>query len=110
VLLGLSEAGTAWRTQWLALVPRTDTNTQRLLNLLIRTIDSHSDKLIESGAQSARALRQELSGQLISVFRAAAGTVIATACHLAMLGLDLERMRGGLISRALLTPAGGELA
>jgi hypothetical protein len=35
------------------------------------------------------------------LFRAAAGTVIATLCHLALLALELERLRGGLIDRCL---------
>jgi hypothetical protein len=47
---------------------------------------------------------------LLRLFRNAAGTAVASGCHLALLSLDLERLRGGLIVRSLFRHAGAQAA
>ena len=46
-------------------------------------------------------LRNQLRERLKRIFRAAAGTPVATLCHLALMALDFERLRGGLVTRSL---------
>jgi hypothetical protein len=50
---------------------------------------------------NAVALRDELRERLNRLFRAAAGTLVATLCHLTLMALDFERLRGGLVNRSL---------
>ena len=52
-------------------------------------------------SDSAEPLRRELVSRLQRLLRAAAGTVVVTVCHLALVALDLERLRGGLSRRCL---------
>ncbi len=47
---------------------------------------------------------------LVRLFRAAAGTAVASGCYLVLLSLDLERLRGGLIVRSLLRASSTEAA
>lgn len=98
---GRLAVGTLWRLQWLALTPRTDERTRQLLGNLSRAIGTYADQLARASG-SATAARQLLADRLTKLFRAGAGTVVATICYLALLALDLERLRGGLINRCLL--------
>jgi hypothetical protein len=50
-------------------------------------------------------LRHELHERLTGLFRAATGTVAATFCHLMLIALDFERLRGGFVSRRLFAAA-----
>jgi hypothetical protein len=100
VLAGLP-MGTAWRAHWQALRPSAGAQTRQLLDLFARAIDAHAGRLLDD-ARGAVALRRELADRLTRLFRTAAGTVVATICHLALLAFDLERLRGGLVCRSLL--------
>jgi hypothetical protein len=108
-LVGHADIGTAWRAHWLALAPRLDTHTRQLLCQLLGAVDAHVERLL-SNTGTATSLRQELSQRLARLFRVGAGTVVATVCHLGMLALDLQRMRGGLVSRAALPAYADEAA
>ncbi|MEO5363643.1 MAG: hypothetical protein H7838_08475 [Magnetococcus sp. DMHC-8] len=55
--------------------------------------------LPDSGA--ARQARQRLQQQLRELFRRQIGQPAALFIHLALLALDFERLRGGLVLRAL---------
>jgi hypothetical protein len=70
-----------------------------------KTVQEHTRKLALEGANGT-VLRDQLRERLDRLFRAAAGTVVATLCHLALMALDFERLRGGLVNRALF-PRGG---
>ena len=100
-ILGRVPMAAAWRAHWQVLTPPADAHTLRLLGLLLRAIDAHAAGLLEDGP-GAIELRGELTDRLSRLFRAAAGTVVASACHLAVLALDLERLRGGLVCRRVL--------
>jgi hypothetical protein len=98
---GRLAVGTLWRLHWLALIPRTDERTRELLGILSRAIGAYADQLAPASG-SATAARQQLADRLTKLFRAGAGSVVATVCYLALLALDLERLRGGLTNRCLL--------
>ena len=92
--------GQAWRDYWSTLMPAADARTRQLFDALLTVIDKHSQQMLLRNLDAA-VLRGELAMHLQHLFRAAAGTVIATLCHLALLALDLERLRGDLINRCL---------
>ncbi len=85
---------------WQVLQPRSDIRTQHCLLMLWRTMEQHAQAL-QRASDSAEAPRAELANRLQRLFRAAADTVIASVCHLALVALDLERLRGGLACRRL---------
>lgn len=90
-----------WRQRWDQLLPHTDADTRTHLHRFLATLDRHASQRM-SGAAPTVVLRRHLVQRLDVLFRQSAGTVVATACHLARLALELERLRGGLASRALL--------
>jgi hypothetical protein len=97
--------GDLWRARWRELRPPVDALTGQLLVAFSKTILEHTRKLALEGANGA-ALRDRLRERFDRLFRAAAGTVVATLCHLALMALDFERLRGGLVNRTLF-PRGG---
>jgi hypothetical protein len=109
-ILGRIPVGEAWRTHWQALTPRSDARTRELLDLLLRAAAAHAGSLLIDDGTSALALRSELGERLRKLFRAAEGSVAATACHLALLALELERLRGGLVSRWAFPHRAGQAA
>lgn len=100
VLTAGVSARSAWSASWRALQPRPDARTQSSLELVLRGIRRHEQDLL-SAADSAQPLRSELAERLQRLLRISAGTVIVTVCHLALVGLDLERLRGGLARRCV---------
>ncbi len=91
--------GAAWRDQAARLVPPADADSRAQLEALMRL----------SGAGAA-AVPPGAAARLVRLFRAGAGTAIASGCHLALLLLDLERLRGGLVIRCLFRAPLGEAA
>ena len=92
--------GAAWNARWQALRPRTDVGTEHFLLRLRQLLEQQAHALLRA-TDSAEPLRMELANRLQRLFRGAAGTVIVTVCHLALVALDLERLRGGLARRCL---------
>jgi hypothetical protein len=99
-LNGRSSAGAAWSAHWQTLKPRADARTEQSLELLLLAMQQHRQQLLRA-ADNAEALRGELANRLQNLLRLAAGTVIVTVCHLALVALDIERLRRGLASRCL---------
>jgi hypothetical protein len=97
-IAGRMAIGALWRTRWQELRPHTDARTRQLLDALLRAIDSYAQQLARANG-STTVLRQQLTDRLTKLFRAGAGTVVATVCHLVLLAFELERLRGGLINR-----------
>jgi hypothetical protein len=95
-----TSAGAAWAQHWRALQPRLDGRTQSFLERLLQAVGQHEDDL-QHVLDSSEPLRDELAGRVQRLLRLAAGTVIVTMCHLALIALDLERLRGGLARRCL---------
>ena len=62
--------------------------------------------LTRAGPQEASApYRRDLAQTVTRLFRRHGGTPVAVFCHLALVALDLERLRGDLVRRALFEPA-----
>jgi hypothetical protein len=97
---GLTTPRAAWGAEWQLLRPQTELRTENFLQRLRAIIEEHEQAMLRA-TDSAEPLRKELASRLQGQFRAAAGTVIVTVCHLAMIALDLERLRGGLTRRRL---------
>jgi hypothetical protein len=93
-------ARAAWSAHWLALRPRADPRTQHSLELLLQAMQRHEQELMRT-ADSAERLRGELENRMQRLLRTAAGTAIVSVCHLALVALDLERLRGSLARRSL---------
>jgi hypothetical protein len=92
--------GGLWLERWRELRPQVDAFTHQLMTTVLKSMRVHAGRLAEEGANGA-ALRDQLHDRLDELFRAAAGTLVATLCHLVLMALDFERLRGGLVSRAL---------
>jgi len=99
-ILGRVPMSSAWLAHWLTLAARSDVQTQQLVSRLLQTINTHAERLLSNAADTPT-LRRRLADQLTRLFRASDGTAVATLCHLGLLALDLERLRGGLVRRSV---------
>jgi hypothetical protein len=93
-----------WLAHWRALRPPLDAFTLQLLDSVSRAVRKHGEMLVAEGAD-AKVLRDQLRERMQKLFRASAGTVVATLCHLLLMALDFERLRGGLVDRSLFARA-----
>jgi hypothetical protein len=93
-----------WLARWRELRPPVDVFTEHLLAAVSGAVREHARGLAVQGANGV-ALRDQLRERLDKLFRAAAGTPVATLCHLALMALDFERLRGGLVNRSLFAPS-----
>jgi hypothetical protein len=98
-----------WSEHWRTLQPQTDTEGGNLMDALLRTLDLQAATSARTDGNTV-AQRKELADRLARLFRAGAGTVIATACHLGLVALDVERLRGGLVTRYIFVSQSGEAA
>jgi hypothetical protein len=89
-----------WLARWRELRPPVDAFTGEVLAAVLRAVREYARMLALEGANGA-VLRDQLRERLNRLFRAAAGTVVATLCHLLLMALDFERLRGGLVNRSL---------
>ena len=99
-IAGRVPLGELWLAHWQELRPPVDTFTEQLLVAVSRAVQEHARMLALEGVNGV-AVRDELHKRFERLFRAAAGTMVATLCHLALVALDFERVRGGLVNRSL---------
>jgi hypothetical protein len=93
-----------WYAHWRSLWPRRATE-QRPLAQLAETVAAHVERLGRAGAQeTSGSYRRELARAATRMFRQHGGSPIAVFCHLVLVALDLERLRGGLVRRLLFAP------
>jgi hypothetical protein len=96
-----------WSTHWRSLWPqhRMAGHKSALFDLAA-TIDAHVERLDHASMQEKSApYRRDLTRTLTRMFRRHNGSPTAVFCHLALVALDLERLRGGLIRRRLFEPS-----
>lgn len=95
------DAGTAlavWRDQWQRLAPAgaAEPLVLRPAELLLPRLLGTAAARARNGAATRDALRR--------LFRRHAGSAVAVTAHLALVALDLERLRGELVERCLFEP------
>jgi hypothetical protein len=106
---GAPDAGVAatWLAHWRALWP--GGAEQPWPGELADIAKSQTERLARAGAhETSEPYRRELERVLTRLFRRQAGTPIAMFCHLGLLALDLERLRGDLVRRRLFGTAPSE--
>ena len=75
-------------------------------SILPKRSRAHVERLGRAGRQETSApYRRDLARKVTRLFRRHGGTPAAVFCHLALVALDLERLRGGLMRRRLFAPA-----
>lgn len=95
------QAAAQWLAEWPSLLPA-DVDDAALLR---RPADLLLPRL--TGSDRGRSAEpQEERAALSRLFRRHAATAVAVLAHLALVALDLERLRGGAVRRCLLPPAG----
>ncbi len=93
----------AWRKEWMRRLPRSATGG--LLDELARTLASQ--RIDPRGASDLTAVRRSaLSSRLVLLFRRSAGDAAAAFVFLAISALDLERLRGEILRRAVFSGFG----
>ncbi len=96
-----------WYTHWHSLWPqhRTADDKSALLDLAA-TINAHVERLDLAGMQeTSTPYRRDLARTLTRIFRRHGGSPAAVFCHLALVALELERLRGNLVRRRLFEPS-----
>jgi hypothetical protein len=91
-----------WAQHWQRIAPRTRGDTRDWTYALLAMFDRYHHALVT--ASDGDGPGQTLAASLARLFRAADGTAIASACHIGLTALDLQRLRGALAYRCL---AGG---
>ncbi len=93
-----------WHNHWRALWPERAAGTKRL-TAFADVMRRHFERLAMAGPQETSAPhRQDLTSRLARMFRRHGASPVAVFCHLALVALDLERLRGGLSRRRLFEP------
>jgi hypothetical protein len=88
-----------WLAHWRTLRPRTKIQS---LNQITETIAAHVARLDRAGPQESSApYRRDLERKVTRLFRRHGGESVAVFCHLALIALDLERLRGNVVRRAV---------
>jgi hypothetical protein len=94
-----------WLAHWRALLPPADAFTQLGVAAVSKAVQECAQALAIEGADAA-VLRDQLRQTINRLFRATAGTPVATLCHLILTALDFEQLRGGLVNRSLFAGRG----
>jgi hypothetical protein len=93
-------ARTAWFDEWRRLWPVAADVDLAALEELTRLFARHFPRFVQLPVDEAWALRRDLEGQLAQRFRRHALTPVAAFAYLALVALELERLRGQLVARA----------
>ncbi|NHA15418.1 hypothetical protein [Thioalkalivibrio sp. XN279] len=91
-----------WVAEWRRRLPRGARAHRDELAALLEQVQAHLEAMRTSAEPDGRALRNTLSASLARRFRKGAGTVTALFSHLLLDGLELERVRAGVMARRLL--------
>lgn len=92
-------ARTAWLDEWRRRWPDRAGEDAFALEALVRLVARHLARFAELGTEEAWALRKDLETRFAVRFRRHALTPVAAFAYLALVALDLERLRGQLVVR-----------
>jgi hypothetical protein len=90
----------AWREEWRRRWPDREGDDARALDDLARLVLRHLPRFHVAGTDEAWALRRALEAQVAVRFRRHALTPVAAFAYLAVVALDLEKLRAHLVVRA----------
>lgn len=92
----------AWIAEWRNRLPAEGRDPRGELTQMLETARTHIEAMRSSDHRHGRALRHQLANRLERHFRRGAGTATALFSHLVLDGLELERVRAGVMSRRLM--------
>lgn len=98
----------AWIDEWRRRLPGAgycggaSGEERRRLDQMLEQVQAHIEAMRATEQDDGRPWRNALAGRLLRHFRYGAGTAVALFAHLALDGLELERLRAGVITRRLL--------
>lgn len=92
----------AWIAQWRQRLPPSARDPKGEIAALLELVRAHLEAMRSCEERHGRALRSLLAARVERSFRRGAGTIIALFAHLALDGLELERVRAGITGRRLL--------
>jgi hypothetical protein len=94
-----------WFAHWRSLWPQLRGPDCEWLAKLSDAVKDHGQRLDQVGIRDTSGpYRHDLTHRLTGIFRRHSGTPVAVFCHLALVALDLEQLRGGLVRRRLFEP------
>jgi hypothetical protein len=99
----------AWLDGWASTWPEVGAGVARSLTQIRMAFERHAEaiRLDPASYPAGPRLRAPLLARLNNLFRRHSGQIAAVFAHIGLMSLDLERMRGGLVIRALFSdPAG----
>lgn len=95
-----AKIGARWSMHWRALWPAG--TRDKGLDRFVATVATHYDLLARaSERQSSAPYRRDLAQKLTRLFRRHGASPVAVFAHLALVALELERLRGNLVRRLL---------
>jgi hypothetical protein len=97
----------AWIAEWRRRLPAGRSDTRDELEQVLETVRAHVEAMRASEEPDGISLRNALAAHLARRFRRGAGTATALFAHLLLDGLELERVRAGIMTRRLM-PARAE--
>lgn len=93
------DGGAPWLARWLRLMPRAAAAAGQVA--LLRRIAVLLMPRLAGDRRGRAALSEPVRQALLRLFRRHGATPVAVFAHLALVALDLERLRGGLVTRVL---------
>jgi hypothetical protein len=90
----------AWETRWRALWPASTADEHANLDQLVRILERHLLRFGSLALDEAGDARLKLAAELTSLLRRSAAQPAALFAWLALLAIDLERLRGEFVLRA----------
>lgn len=94
---------TAWLDAWVRRFPSVDRDTRTALDRMRRVYETHTKAILDEPLRQpvGPALRRRLRERLNITFRHHSGRIAAVFAHLGLMALDVDRLRAGLVLRAL---------
>ncbi len=103
---GQARAGSRWRALW----PQGDAAGADLVRLVAQTLRALAATGGQQETTGGQSFRQNLVRLLTRFFRSHGASPIALVCHVGLVLIDLERLRGGLARRSLFSVDEGRIA
>jgi len=102
---GLEDIDRAWHTHWRALLPAMSGHTRALVTRLESIVRSRATAAA-TATDTLQPVLDTLRRKLARLFRDAAGTPVSALAHLALQALELEDLRGRVVTFAAFASSG----